>query len=448
MLPLTRSIGGAARPSRSAWRETIRTEAPRPTSVSTSRLPMKPVPPTTVIFDSMLRRIRVRRCRASRSDAVLRHLLRRTRNEIKAPSEPMGLFQESCAQVELRQSAISLHDIEPDARVQLAQVDGTQVHRASIALGQVIRAIHEAMKIDAMHDAEHMRHLVRQHLAAPLQQQLFEVPRLLIIETRIVARKAVDAHAVAKRGLAEHEVPRRIRVEIFHRDTQDRVSILRHPLAQKRQDVRREQLPVMRVWMEAGRYGARCDVERRKQFHFEREEHGGESFQPLERRTGPGGELAQRLQIELLMLRLWSLRSRLEEVLEALARLGMIGEPIVGRWRRERSEVRPRLQSPAQRVRNAVRRTDGLQPFFKPRRSKCAHRCIRGAAPRWSLRRLSGERVNSASFGNSMGGRLRVRSAVLRDVHDGLPGRLRIFMQYQVADGQDADQAFVTIQYL
>src|SRR6266542_2517717 len=201
----------------------------------------------------------------------------------------MGLFQESCAQVELRQSAISLHDIEPDARVQLAQVDGTQVHRASIALGQVIRAIHEAMKIDAMHDAEHMRHLVRQHLAAPLQQQLFEVPRLLIIETRIVARKAVDAHAVAKRGLAEHEVPRRIRVEIFHRDTQDRVSILRHPLAQKRQDVRREQLPVMRVWIEAGRYGARCDVERRKQFHFEREEHGGESFQPLERRTGAGG---------------------------------------------------------------------------------------------------------------------------------------------------------------
>src|SRR5256885_1110653 len=114
---------------------------------------------------------------------VLRQLLRRARDEIKPSSQPTGLFQESFTQVELQQPAIALHDIEPDAFVQLAQIDRTQVHRASIALGEVIRAIHEAMKIDAMRDAEHMRHLVRQHLAAPLEKRPRRSARMSLVSS-------------------------------------------------------------------------------------------------------------------------------------------------------------------------------------------------------------------------------------------------------------------------
>src|SRR2546423_9325214 len=125
---------------------------------------------------------------------VLRQLLRRARDEIKPSSQPTGLFQESFTQVELQQPAITLHDIEPDAFVQLAQIDRTQVHRASIALGEVIRAIHEAMKIDAMRDAEHMRHLVRQHLAAPLEKRPRRSARMSLVSScrlcAVVARRS------------------------------------------------------------------------------------------------------------------------------------------------------------------------------------------------------------------------------------------------------------------
>src|SRR5438445_9522329 len=62
-----------------------------------------------------------------------------------------------------------------------------------------------------------------------------------------------------------------------------------------------------------------------------------------------------------------------EEVGKALSRLGVIGEPIVGARSRQRSEVRSRLQGPAQRVWEAIGRTDGLQPFLDAWRCECAH---------------------------------------------------------------------------
>src|SRR5438105_6237022 len=165
----------------------------------------------------------------SRMVTCMAHSTRLASDEIKTPTQPARLLRESCAQVKLQQSSIPLHDIESNALLQLAQIDGAQVHRASIALGQVIRAVHEAMKIDAVLDAEHVRHLVRQYLAAPLQQERSGSARLRVIEARVVARKAVDADALMKRSLSEHEIPRRIWVQVFHRDTQDRVRVLRHP---------------------------------------------------------------------------------------------------------------------------------------------------------------------------------------------------------------------------
>ena len=104
--------------------------------------------------------------------------------------------------MEIQQPPIARYDIEPDALLQLAQIHRTQMRRARIAFGQVIRAVHEAMEIDAMLNAEHVRHLVRQHLAASSQQQLPGILRPFVAETRIVAGKAVDAHAPAQRSLA------------------------------------------------------------------------------------------------------------------------------------------------------------------------------------------------------------------------------------------------------
>src|SRR5438132_4705105 len=294
-------------------------------------------------------------------------------DEIKTPTQPARLLRESCAQVKLQQSSIPLHDIESNAPLQLAQIDRAQVHRASIALGQVVRAVHEAMKIDAVLDAEHVRHLVRQYLAAPLEQERSGRARPRVVEARVVARKAVDADPLMKRSLAEHEIPRRIRVQVVHRDTKDRVRVVRHPRPQKRQDVGREQLPVMRERIQSSGYPASRNVEYWKHVYVEREKAGGECLELRERRTGASDELAQRLQIQLVMLAVRSAWAGAEEVGKALSRLGVIGEPIVGARPRQRSEVRSRLQGPAQRVREAIGRTDGLQPFLDAWRCECAH---------------------------------------------------------------------------
>src|SRR2546421_6576449 len=77
-------------------------------------------------------------------------------DEGEPPSQPVGLILESRARTDVEQSAIPLHDVEADARLQLPQVDRTQVHRARVALAEVVRAVHQAMKVDAVLDAEHM----------------------------------------------------------------------------------------------------------------------------------------------------------------------------------------------------------------------------------------------------------------------------------------------------
>src|SRR5439155_22390755 len=151
--------------------------------------------------------------------------------------------------------------------------------------------------------------------------------RLRVVEARVVARKAVDADPLMKRSLAEHEIPRRIRVQVVHRDTKDRVRVVRYPPPQKRQDVGREQLPVMRERIQSSGYPASRNVEYWKHVHVERKKDGGECLELRERRTGAGDELAQRLQIQLVMLAVRSACAGAEEVGKALPRLGVIGEP-------------------------------------------------------------------------------------------------------------------------
>ena len=131
---------------------------------------------------------------------------------------------------------------------------------------------------------------MRQHLAASSQQQLPGILRPFVAETRIVAGKAVDARAPAQRSLAEDKVPRWIRIEILHGDTQQRICIHVQAPAQKRQNIGREKLPLVCIRVMARGDAARCNVERWKNGHLESEKGSGEHLQSFERRAASRDE--------------------------------------------------------------------------------------------------------------------------------------------------------------
>src|SRR5438105_11912798 len=131
--------------------------------------------------------------------------------------DPSCFVIESPSAATLEKEVISLPDVEAGAPLQFAQIDGTEMQRACVALGQMIRSIHQTAEEDAMLDAEHVRRLVRQHLAAPAQDAM----SIAVGKRREVAREAVDADALTQRGLPEDEIPRRLRIQIDHRDGDD-----------------------------------------------------------------------------------------------------------------------------------------------------------------------------------------------------------------------------------
>src|SRR5437867_5126995 len=65
------------------------------------------------------------------------------------------------------QSSIALRDVEPNAPLQLAQIDGAEVQRACIGFAEMIRSVEHATEVDAVLDAEHVRSLVCHDFAAP-----------------------------------------------------------------------------------------------------------------------------------------------------------------------------------------------------------------------------------------------------------------------------------------
>ena len=187
------------------------------------------------------------------------------------------------------------------------------------------------------------------------------------MEARVVAREAVDAHALPQRCLAEDEVPRRVGIQVLHRDAQQRVRVSRQPTAKQGEEIRGEQLAVLRVRVAARGHAVRREIKHRHHFHRQREECGGECLQPVERRALRLNECAQRLQVELAAACIRPVRLRTPEGLEVLAFLRVVRKPVIGTGDRNRDEVRARLQSPPQGLGQLTRRSDCPQAFLRVR---------------------------------------------------------------------------------
>src|SRR6266849_1424170 len=88
---------------------------------------------------------------------------------------PPGFIREAGALAHRAQAAVTLDHIEPNAPLQLAQIDGAKMHGSGIRLREMIRSIHHAAEKDAMLDAEHVRSLVRDHFTASPEDDIRSV---------------------------------------------------------------------------------------------------------------------------------------------------------------------------------------------------------------------------------------------------------------------------------
>jgi hypothetical protein len=115
----------------------------------------------------------------------------------QSPCEPGGFVGPACPATERAQAIVPIDDVEVYGVVQLAEADGTQVQGGAVALGQMIRAVHQTAEVDAVRDAKHVPGLVSQDTATPPQDQRRGVllPGVSV-ERRIVTDQTVDPHPV------------------------------------------------------------------------------------------------------------------------------------------------------------------------------------------------------------------------------------------------------------
>ena len=213
--------------------------------------------------------------------------------------EPVGFIEETGRTTNSFERAVTFGDIEADAPLQLAQTDRAEVQRATIAFGQMIRAVHQAVEKGAVSEAEHVTSFMGEHFTATAEQK-----RLIIrgasfaVKGRVVPRKAVNADALAQRGLAEHEVPRWLGVKIFHGDRDEAERVGWQAGFQESEHVAGEDLQIAGVRIATGSELARGEWRRRQRFYLHGEKRGREFAQPRDRRAAVSGKITERLKID------------------------------------------------------------------------------------------------------------------------------------------------------
>src|SRR5437867_9855236 len=86
---------------------------------------------------------------------------------LDAATKPVGFVREAISATNPFKRAITFEDVATNTPLQLAQTDRAKMKRATIAFGKVIRAVHQAVKISAVGESEHVARLVCEHFAAP-----------------------------------------------------------------------------------------------------------------------------------------------------------------------------------------------------------------------------------------------------------------------------------------
>src|SRR6266567_4868493 len=181
-----------------------------------------------------------------------------------------------------------------------------------------------------MGEPEHMTGFVREHLAAPAQQERRVIGRARFsIKRRVVSGKAVNADSLAQRSLPKNKIPRRLRVKIFHRDGDNAEGVARKACLKKIENIAGENLLVASVRISASAKFRVVDLDWRERLYFDCEECRRKLPQFIDCRTALGRKIAQRLEVKHMSILRESIRSRRFELIERLSRLRMHSEPVV-----------------------------------------------------------------------------------------------------------------------
>jgi hypothetical protein len=119
--------------------------------------------------------------------------------------DPSGLIVEPSTACEREQLSIAFVDIESDAVMKLPEIDGTHMQWPAITLIQVIGAVHQAIKENAVLNSEHMTCLMRQDFTASAQHDSSVIGSLDSVKLRIVPGKTEYANAFAQRCLTKQK---------------------------------------------------------------------------------------------------------------------------------------------------------------------------------------------------------------------------------------------------
>ena len=143
-------------------------------------------------------------------------------------------------------SFVALSHIKPDHMLELPHADRTEVQGACIALIEMIGSVHDTSEEDAVFQEKHMGSFMGQDFTASPQEKLFvSSSPFFPIEDRIIARKAEDPNAMSKGNLAEHKIPERIGVEVFHGNPEQAIGVIRESLFEQSQAVAGQDLKLI-----------------------------------------------------------------------------------------------------------------------------------------------------------------------------------------------------------
>src|ERR1043166_1190885 len=205
--------------------------------------------------------------------------------------------------IKLLEPAVALHGIESGVPLELAEVDGTEVHRVAVVLHERVRALHHATIGHAMVDRKDVAHLVAHELERATQKEF-----LVVV---LVARERVDAAAVLKVALAENEIEA-AREEVLLGDPDEDERVRRNEAGELRDDRGRVVLAPRRSPALLEHWNGIPHLRRDSKIDLRVRAH------PLDRLRVARPRAAQGLDVENRALRALPVRARPDVLLEAL----------------------------------------------------------------------------------------------------------------------------------
>jgi len=247
--------------------------------------------------------------------------------------------------VEFGELLVTGDGVELDVEVEFAQADGAEVLRTGVGFLQVVGAVHQAIEVDAVVQAEHVAGFMGEHLAAALQDNLAIIVGSFLSEKgRIVASEAVDTDTLGEGGLAKDVIPGFGRIEILHGHAEETEGIGREQGFEVIENRDRVELTFLGVVVGTGFEKFFVEGGGREDFYAEFEVGFGIGAQSLDGRADFGGEFTEWKDVDDVADGIGTIETGVRVGVEGLAGFLVHREPVAGLGGADGCEVGVRRQ--------------------------------------------------------------------------------------------------------